>query len=883
LDTRRLRDWRQLHNLSQVELAGLLGVTPNSVARWERGELPIRHPELMALALDNLGQRFGDPEPWVSTDPDGPRHNLPAELSSFVGRHLELAELRQRLGDGRLLTITGTGGIGKTRLALRVASAMLGSFSDGAWLIELAAVPDPAEVPRAVAAVLRVREQPNRPVTASLADAIGARGLLLVLDNCEHVVEACADLVHSLLRNCPRLRVLVTSREPLAVTGEKTWVLGGLATPGGTEQPVEKLVELEAVRLFVERAEAVDAFEPSADNLNIIGNICDRLDGIPLAIELAAALLPTLTVGEVLSRLNSRFDLLTASPRTAHPRQQTLRSAIDWSYELLTEAERRVLRCLSVFAGGWTREAAISVCGSPTPCDGDSPIDNVLARLVTKSLVTHAHSTAGESRYSMLETVRAFARERLAQSGEDGSVGQHHADYFLAAAEMWGEAAGHGPHRTLWLDRLEREQANINDALRWTLDHVDNEDARLRWAKAISAVGYMRDHYAETYAWHVALGALPGAERPTRTWAGALLSTGLLACNGQIDFALAARCCEAALPIARAVSDSLIVIRALVNLGFSVAFQGDFERGYTALQEAVATSRASGDRVREAMALGTFGRIACARADWLYARKLSEASLAIAEEIDDVFTQSLCHRQLGDVARAFDDLPTARACYELSLARAAEVGHRQATTYSLLGMGHVLLASRGPDQAARFFSDSLALARRLGLRLEIAAGLEGTGCLAVCLGRPADGLRLIGAAAALRNATGAPRPPGVVQLLDPSVQLAYRAIGEVGSTSAVEYGHAMSLDAAYTLAETIGALAESIVPQGASAVLTRREQEVARLVARGFTNRQIADELVITPRTVAAHVEHILAKLGVRSRLHIGMWALRQEISSGSG
>jgi hypothetical protein len=270
----------------------------------------------------------------------------------------------------------------------------------------------------------------------------------------------------------------------------------------------------------------------------------------------------------------------------------------------------------------------------------------------------------------MLETIRAFARERLVQTGEDASVGQRHADYFLAAAEMWGEAAGRGPHRTLWLDRLEHEQANINDALRWTLDYDDNEDARLRWAKAITTVGYLRDHYAEMYAWQVALGALPGAERPKRDWGRALVSTAILACMGQIDLALAARCCVAALPIARATGDSITVVRALVNLGLSVALQGDFERGYSAFEEAVATSRASGDRVREAMALGAFGRIACERADWLYARTLSQASLASAEEIGDVFTQSLCHRQLGDVARALGDLPTrARAMSSVWLER----------------------------------------------------------------------------------------------------------------------------------------------------------------------------------------------------------------------
>ena len=296
-----------------------------------------------------------------------PRHNLPAELSSFVGREHELAGLclGYRLAHARLLTITGSGGIGKTRLALRLAADTLEVFPDGVWLVELAALADPALLPGALASVLRVREQAGRPAVASLAEAIGSRHLLLVLDNCEHLVQACAELVDSLLRLCPGLRVLASSREPLGVAGEIASALPSLAAPSASEAPGD-LTRFAAVQLFVERAEAAaPSFVRSADILMSVGEICRRLDGIPLAIELAAALVPTLSVSEIAARLDHRFELLTFGPRAAPLRHQTLRATVNWSYELLSETERRLLMRASVFAGGWTLEAAEAVCAAP--------------------------------------------------------------------------------------------------------------------------------------------------------------------------------------------------------------------------------------------------------------------------------------------------------------------------------------------------------------------------------------------------------------------------------------------------------------------------------------------------------------------------------------
>jgi predicted ATPase/DNA-binding XRE family transcriptional regulator len=712
-----LRERRQALQLTQADLGRVLGVTRNSVARWERGELPIRHPELVVLALDNLTQQFRVKARNGSRQAEStPRHNLPAELSSFVGREQELAELVRRLGGARLLTVTGCGGIGKTRLALRLAVDIVEVFTDGVWLVELALLTDPAQLPRAVASVLGVREQHGRPPLVSLTDAIGARNLLLVLDNCEHLVQACAELVDCLLRKCPKLRVLATSREALGVAGEIAWSLPALAAPSANEASVENLSRFEAVQLFVERAEAVaPSFVRSPAMLQSVGEMCRRLDGIPLAIELAAALVPTLSVSEIAARLDHRFELLTFGRRAAPRRQQTLRATVNWSYELLSETERQLLMRASVFAGGWTLEAAEAVCGPRSPEEDTAlapqPMLESLARLVSKSLVLRSLSETSGSRYHLLETVREFARERLAQSGEESSIRHRHAAYFLGSSERWGEAAARGPHRTFWLDRMEEELANLREALRWTLQEPTDEDTRLRWASAMSPFWYMHDYFAEGHAWHLALGAVPSAARPTRSWARALISTAILACQGQIDFALAEVCCQEALTIAHAVGDTVSVIRALVNLGWTLAAQGDYDRAVTTLEVSVSSSRQAGDRVREGMALGVLGRVACARADWSTGRAVTHASLAIANELGDTFTQCLCYRQLGDIERAFDNVPAARTHYEVSLARALEGGHRQARANALFGLGHTLLACNDSDGAARLFAEGLALGK----------------------------------------------------------------------------------------------------------------------------------------------------------------------------
>src|SRR5215210_5399636 len=366
--------------------------------------------------------------------PERPPNNLPLELSSFVGREKELAEVKRLLESTRLLTLTGSGGCGKTRLALAVARELAEGFEDGVWVVELAPLADPTLVPQAVASTLGVREQPGRSLTETLSDYLGSKKVLLVLDNCEHLVEACAELAEALLRSSPELRVLATSREALGITGEVAWLVPSLSLPDLRRLPdIESLPQYEAARLFVERAAAVKpSFTLTEQNAVAVAQVCYRLDGIPLAIELAAARAKVLSVEQIADRLEDSFGLLSAGGRTAMPRHRTLHATMDWSHELLPEEEQILFRRLSVFAGGFTLDAAEAVCAGEE-LERDEVLES-LSHLVDKSLVI-MREVGGEGRYRLLETVRQYAREKLSESGEAGQASERHAGYYLALAE----------------------------------------------------------------------------------------------------------------------------------------------------------------------------------------------------------------------------------------------------------------------------------------------------------------------------------------------------------------------------------------------------------------------------------------------------------------
>jgi predicted ATPase len=416
------------------------------------------------------------------------RTNLPAQLTSFVGREREMAEVRRLLGTTRLLTLTGSGGCGKTRLAYQTAADVLDDYADGVWVVELAALSDTELVPPTVASALGIREQPGQPIVATLPSYLKAKRLLLVLDNCEHLLEACATFADSLLRCCPGVRLLATSREALGISGESTYRVPSLSTPDVHQlPPLDKLTQYEAVRLFVERGLAVrSTFMVTNQNAPSLAQVCSRLDGIPLAIELAAALVRGLSVEQISDRLDDPFRLLTGGSRTGLRRQQTLRATLDWSHALLSETEKVLFRRLAVFTGGWTLEAAEGICsgesGEETVIER-ADVLGLLLRLIDRSLVA-AEEGAVEERYRLLETIRQYALEKLRDSGEGVALRERHRDWFLALIE--DSVAGlEGRDRGYWMTRLKREHDNLRAALDFTQSDDGGAEAELRLVTAL--------------------------------------------------------------------------------------------------------------------------------------------------------------------------------------------------------------------------------------------------------------------------------------------------------------------------------------------------------------------------------------------------------------
>jgi len=424
---------------------------------------------------------------------------MPVQLTSFVGREKEKAEVERLLRTTRLLTLTGAGGAGKTRLALQAAAHLLDEFKDGVWFVDLAPISEPTLVPHAVATAMKIPEQQGRPTLTALSEYLHPRQLLLILDNCEHLLVACAGLADALLRACPHLKILTTSRQPLEVEGETTWRVPSLPLPDVQQRMLspEGLRANDAVRLFVERASAASPeFGLTDRNAMVVAKVCNRLDGIPLAIELAAARVRTMSVERIVERLDDRFRLLATGGSTALPRHRTLRGAMDWSYDLLSEAERAMLRRLSVFAGGFTLDAAEGVCaGDSVQRDDVLPL---LTQLVDKSLVV-LYEHDGTERYRLLETVRQYTADKLAESGESADTRRRHRDWYLALA-LQADAELRGPTQRVWIARLEAERDNVRAALAWSLSE-DGGEAGLRLAGAMAWFWVMQANVNEGREW----------------------------------------------------------------------------------------------------------------------------------------------------------------------------------------------------------------------------------------------------------------------------------------------------------------------------------------------------------------------------------------------
>ena len=676
--------------------------------------------------------------PLRSLDDPTPPNNLPQQTTSFIGREGEVAEVKALMRKSRLVTLVGAGGAGKTRLSLQVAADLLAEGDDGVWLAELASLSDPALLPQIVAQMLGIKEQGGRTMADTLTDALKTRHLLLILDNCEHILPACAALASGLLRACPHVRLLASSREALNVAGEQTYRIPGLSLPDPRQaQTAEAVSRFEAVLLFLERAQAVQpSFTVTDSNAAAMAQVCRQLDGIPLAIELAAARVRAMPVEQVMARLEDRFRLLTGGSRTALPRQQTLRALIDWSHDLLTEREKTLLRRLSVFAGGWTLEAAEHVCSGGDV--EDAGVLDLLVGQVDKSLVVYEEQAGGAARYRLLETMRQYARDRLAESGEAEAVRGRHAAWFLALAES-AERQARGPEEGAWLRRLEVEHDNLRSSLSWYERSAEGAEAGLRLAAALWWLWSVRGNHSEGRQWlDRALAKAAGPDGAAES-NGAVESNGAGGLNGTAG--------AGAAPI-RA--------RALYGAGILASEQGDSGAARVLFEESLTIAREVGNRNGVAYSLLGLGIVAFRQGDHAPARALLEECLTILRGQGDQTGITVSLNILGIVAERQGDPALARALHEESLAIARRLGNQNGIAAALSNLGNVAFRQGDLAAARASLEECLTILRRLGGRLDTADSLEGLAGVAHAQGRSARAARLLGAACSLRETIGNP-------------------------------------------------------------------------------------------------------------------------------
>jgi non-specific serine/threonine protein kinase len=711
------------------------------------------------LAAD-LGKSERDAQ--VDNRDDVFKSNLPQQLTPFIGRQKEIAGIREVLRNTRLVTLTGPGGIGKTRLALQVAAESLREYDDGVWFVELASLLDARLVTHTVASTVGVPEQGGRSIADAVVECFQPRRLLLVLDNCEHVVTACAQLADLLLRRAPALRILATSRETLGITGEAIVRVPPLGVPDPRRLPdLESLAEHEAVALFIDRARSVKSeFALTGSTALAVATLCVQLEGIPLAIELAASRMKALSIDQIVARLSDRLKLLTGGSRTASPRHQTLLAAIDWSYNLLTEPEKILFRRLAGFSGGWTLEAAEAVCAGGG-VERESVLE-LLSGLVDKSLVL-PEERDGQQRYRFMVTIAEYAHKHLMETAEGPAIIRGHARFFVALAEE-GESKLWGTEQKTWLDRLNAEYDNMRSVLNWT-SHED-ADTGLHLAGTLGRFWYLRGYRDEGRRWLAQMLAATGGREHAARRVKALNAAALIAMN-QGEYASARAFAEEALLLSRECGDRPETAMALNTLAVVAGKQSDFAASRSLLEECLTIRRELGDKrsiaptlnnaailalrqyelaaakslfdeslamAREvgdthaiATALINRGEVARRMGDYTFAQSLTEESLALARDIGDNTVIPIALNCLGDLAARQGDLAAARAFHTKGLDLARELGDRHLIADLLLSLG---LAAEDYQTARSLFQESLGIRRALDERVEIAGALNCLGSLA---------------------------------------------------------------------------------------------------------------------------------------------------------
>ena len=773
--------------------------------------------------------------------------NLPILLSTFIGRSKEINKVKQLILGNRLVTLTGAGGSGKTRLSLEIGHQLAEQYNNNVWFIELAALTDPSHIPQKIVSVLELPEQQEIPCLDLVVKYLSRGRALLIMDNCEHLVLESAEVSAHLLKKCPDLRILATSRERLGITGEVTLLVPPLSLPkqhpwrdpASPQHALDLYTKSESVQLFTARAVANSPeFELTPSNGPWVAEICRRLDGLPLAIELAAAQVRSLTVREIARRLDNRFILLTGGSRTAHPRQQTLEATLDWSYDLLSVNEQIVLNCLSVFVGGATIDAAEFVCAAEDIDTGQ--VFKALSNLVNKSLVVVDKLEPGETRYRLLETIREYAHKKLTQSKEWAATRNRHLEFYLRLAEE-AEPKIRGPEEIIWFERLDLEHDSLREALRWALE-AKNAEAGLRLASSLGFFWFVRGHLREGIDWlEKVLVYRKGASKSSIAHALMYLG-GLLNNRKGRDLIQTSQILEESLKLYQELEDKTWIAFVLNLLGINATAQGKYAEAINYLDRSLAIRRELGDPWFIAHTLQNYAFIFLNQGEYERAKNYTEETL--------IWFQ--------------------RAEYQRGIVR------------TMMDLAKIAQISGDSEQAEASLIGSLSQLFQFGDLWSAAYALEGLASIAVERDELKHAAKLFGAAKALREAVGMPLQEFEFEhkIYEGDVETLRESLTEREFTRTWMEGQTMTVEQIVEFVSIRSKKTSSCQKEKERfAGLTEREQEAAVLIAQGLSNREIAESMTVTLKTVEAHVTRILRKLNFDSRVQVATWVVENDIS----
>jgi len=773
--------------------------------------------------------------------------NLPVELTSFVGRKRDLAELEELLPQVRMLTLTGPGGVGKSRLAIRLASRQLDEYPDGVFMVQLASTSEPDLVPHVLAATLALREEPGQTLLETIIERLNQGHLLLLLDNCEHLVDSVASLAQALLQACPQLQIVAASRESLNVPGEFLWQLEGLP-------------DAEALGLFVERARHVRRGFDRLGGTSTITEICRLLDGLPLAIELAAAQVKVMALGEIRTHLDDRFRLLV-TPGRVEPRHATLKATVDWSYDLLAEDERTVLRRLSVFPGSFDLAAAAIAC--------DADLLPILTRLVAKSMVVATQDALGTGRYHLLDTMRYYGRDRLRETGEQDEMERRFIRHFSRSFDAAVPLSSSGDQKT-WLARMDRDYDNLRGVL--ILARKRDPETMLRLAAVLVWFWFVRGYWTEGISWTEA--ALNASQEPrsarARLLAGAVSLARLLN-----RYPLGRMYGEESLRLREELGDEVGRGETLFELGWLALPSNRFDQAETYFQEVLRIGREQNSIPITTRGLFGMGQVRWRQGRLSEARRFLLQGQAVPRLIGDARMHASISNTLGHVFHDLRQLKQARRYFRESHESAQALGDRDLAALTLMNVALVDLDRHDHATVRANLESSMRDFVQLGQRLDVSVCLDGFALLAAENKIYERALRLFAAAAAIRQSIGAAWSSGHSARVSAAIEQARKAIGPTRADRRWNEGKSMAPEQAVKYAVAKEAETEPVE-------LSRREREVAALVGEGMNSSEIATRLKIAERTVDSHAEHIRNKLGLRSRAQIAAWAVRELLAEQS-